>query len=69
MAPVIILDQYYLAITFLISLVLQGSLFIVSFTFQTDKFTDVGGSANFFLLAIFTLCAGGTYYARNIVAR
>lgn len=29
----------------------------------------VGGSANFFLLAIFTLCAGNTFYARNVVAR
>ncbi|KAL8287537.1 hypothetical protein RQP46_003395 [Phenoliferia psychrophenolica] len=63
-----VLDDYYLAITFLISLGLQGALFLISFSLQTDKLTDLGGSANFFLLAIFTLCAGGTYHTRNIVA-
>lgn len=101
-----VLDNYYLAITFLISLGLQGTLFLVSFSFQTDKLTDLGtsplplpilqhsrgngtkasgaltgvaglpfclttagGSANFFLLALFTLLAGNTFYARNIIAR
>jgi hypothetical protein len=32
-----VLDDYYLAITFLVSLALQGSLFLISFTLQTDK--------------------------------
>ncbi|KAK4702709.1 hypothetical protein P7C70_g3520, partial [Phenoliferia sp. Uapishka_3] len=83
-----VLDNYYLAITFLISLGLQGALFIISFSLQTDKLTDLGehfyafwktvgqsdvwltlgGSANFFLLAIVTLTAGNTFYTRNIVA-
>lgn len=69
MAPVQIIDQYYLTITFLISLALQGSLFLISFTFQTDKFTDVGGSANFFLLALFTLLVGQTFFTRNVLVR
>ncbi|SCV72331.1 BQ2448_3868 [Microbotryum intermedium] len=68
MAPVIVLDQYYLAITFLISLGLQGALFAICFGFQTDKLTDLGGSINFFIIALFTLLAGDTFYARNIVA-
>ncbi|SGZ08639.1 BQ5605_C030g10807 [Microbotryum silenes-dioicae] len=68
MSPVTVLDQYYLAITFLISLGLQGALFAICFIFQTDKVTDLGGSINFFILALFTLLAGNTYYARNIVA-
>lgn len=37
-----VLDDYYLAITFLISLGLQGALFLISFSFQTDKLTDLG---------------------------
>lgn len=69
MSPAHVLDDYYLAITFLISLALQGSLFAISFTLQTDKLTDAGGSVNFFILALFTLIAGNTYYARNLVAR
>lgn len=32
-----VLDDYYLAITFLVSLGLQGSLFLISFALQTDK--------------------------------
>ena len=52
MAPQLVLDSYYLAITFLISLALQGSAFLVSFTLQTDKLTDLMGSINFFVIAI-----------------
>ena len=69
MSPAHVLDDYYLAITFLISLALQGSLFAINFTLQTDKLTDAGGSVNFFILALFTLIAGNTYYAKNLVAR
>lgn len=63
-----ILDNYYLAITFLVSLGLQGSLLAFAFLAQSDKLTDLGGSLNFFLIAILTLCAGGTYTARQVVA-
>ena len=63
-----ILDNYYLAITFLVSLGLQGSLLAFAFLFQSDKLTDLGGSLNFLLIAILTLCAGGTYTARQVVA-
>lgn len=69
MAPLLILDQYYLGITFLISLALQGTLFISSFLLQTDKMTDFGGSMNFLLLAAFTLGAGKNFSARNVIAR
>lgn len=37
MGVVHVLDDYYLAITFLVSLALQGTLFIISFSLQTDK--------------------------------
>ncbi|KAM0748107.1 DUF1295-domain-containing protein [Meredithblackwellia eburnea MCA 4105] len=65
-----VLDNYYLSITFLISLALQASLFITSYAFQTDKLTDLGGATNFLLLALFTLFAGApqTYHTRNILA-
>lgn len=69
MAPTHVLDDYYLAITVLVSLAMQLSAFVISFTFQTDKLTDFSGALNYFVLAILTLCLGGTYYARNIVAR
>lgn len=66
-----VLDGFYLLSTFLISLALQGSLFLVSFAFQTDKFTDLGGATNFLILALFTLFAGAaaTFQTRNLVAR
>ncbi len=63
-----ILDNYYLAITFLVSLGLQGALLAFAFVFQSDKLTDLGGSLNFFLIALLTLCASGTYTARQVVA-
>ncbi|ORY72897.1 hypothetical protein BCR35DRAFT_293970 [Leucosporidium creatinivorum] len=65
-----VLDDYYLAITFLVSLALQLSLFLVSFTLQTDKLTDFGGSINFLLLAFLTLFLGNesNFVARNIIA-
>ena len=68
MSTKLVLDNYYLAITFLISLALQGSAFLISFTLQTDKLTDLMGSVNFFVIAIVTLTLGGTYYTRNLVA-
>ena len=63
-----ILDNYYLAITFLVSLALQAGLLAFAFLCQSDKLTDLGGSLNFFLIALLTLCAGNTYSARQVVA-
>ncbi|GAA95851.1 uncharacterized protein L969DRAFT_104151 [Mixia osmundae IAM 14324] len=66
-SPVIVLDPYYLAITFLITLALQYSTLAVAYTLQFDKLTDAAGSLNFFLIALITLTFGNQYHAREIV--
>lgn len=67
MSAITILDPYYLAITFLISLFLQTSAFLVSFSLQTDKLTDLMGSLNFLVLSLFTVLVSRTSSARNLV--
>ncbi|KAL7412289.1 hypothetical protein BDY24DRAFT_407351 [Mrakia frigida] len=62
------LDQYFLALTFLVTLGWQCLGFFLAYTLQVDKFTDLWGGSNFFMLALLTLTLGGTYSARNIVA-
>ena len=50
-----VLDDYYLAITFLVSLGLQGALFVISFSLQTDKLTDLGEpSSSLVILVVLT---------------
>ncbi|KAN0081705.1 Protein of unknown function (DUF1295) domain containing protein [Tylopilus felleus] len=68
MPPIIVLDQYYLAITFLITLAYQLLGFAIAWTFQFDKITDFTGGSNFFILALITLLLGQTFCARNILA-
>ncbi|KAF8517929.1 DUF1295-domain-containing protein [Hysterangium stoloniferum] len=65
---VYVLDQYYLAITVLITIGYQLVGFLIAWTFQFDKITDLTGGSNFFILSILTLCMGGTFHTRNIVA-
>lgn len=63
-----VLDNYYLAITFLMSLGWQLLGFAIAFGFQIDTITDFWSAANAIFLAIFTLCCGDQYYARNVIA-
>jgi len=63
-----VLDQYYLAITLLVTIGYQLTGFAIAWTFQFDKITDFTGGSNFFLLALLTLLMGNTFHARNIVA-
>ncbi|KAF8524165.1 DUF1295-domain-containing protein [Gautieria morchelliformis] len=63
-----VLDQYYLAITILITTVYQLLGFFIAWSFQFDKITDFTGGSNFFILAFITLCFGGTFHTRSIVA-
>ncbi|KAI1497650.1 hypothetical protein F5X99DRAFT_396221 [Biscogniauxia marginata] len=53
--PVHVLDDYYLAITLLVTVAYQLIFFSVAFTFKFDKLTDFAGGTNFALLAILTL--------------
>ncbi|KAF2459778.1 oxidoreductase-like protein [Lineolata rhizophorae] len=64
-----VLDEYYLAITLLITVGYQLLFFAVAFTFKFDKLTDFAGGTNFVLLAVVTLaCSGAGDNARQVVA-
>jgi len=68
MAAVHVLDDYYLAITFLITVGYQLFFFAIAFTFKFDKLTDFAGGTNFVVLAIITLAwSAARDNARNIV--
>ncbi|KAF3764533.1 DUF1295-domain-containing protein [Cryphonectria parasitica EP155] len=64
-----VLDDYYLAITLLITVAYQLIFFAVAFTFKFDKLTDFAGGTNFVVLAIITLSLSASHpTARQIVA-
>jgi steroid 5-alpha reductase family enzyme len=68
MGAVHVLDDYYLAITFLITVAYQLTFFSIAFTFKFDKLTDFAGGTNFILLAILTLAfSAARDNARNII--
>ncbi|KAL9621804.1 MAG: hypothetical protein Q9160_003777 [Pyrenula sp. 1 TL-2023] len=62
-----VLDDYYLAITLLITVAYQLAFFSIAWTFKFDKLTDFAGGTNFVVLAILTLSFYGHALARNIV--
>jgi steroid 5-alpha reductase family enzyme len=69
MGAVHVLDDYYLAITFLITVAYQLSFFAIAFSLKFDKLTDFAGGTNFILLAILTLAfSENRDQARNVVA-
>ncbi|KAI0599823.1 hypothetical protein F4775DRAFT_548416 [Biscogniauxia sp. FL1348] len=53
--PVYVLDDYYLAITLLVTIAYQLIFFSVAFTLKFDKLTDFAGGTNFALLSVLTL--------------
>jgi steroid 5-alpha reductase family enzyme len=62
------LDNYYLAITFLITVGYQFFFFFaIAFSPKFDEHTDSAGETNFVVLAIITLSFSGTHNARQIV--
>jgi steroid 5-alpha reductase family enzyme len=68
MGAVHVLDDYYLAITLLITIGYQLFFFSIAFSFKFDKLTDFAGGTNFVLLAILTLAfSENRSNARNIV--
>ncbi|KAL8794316.1 MAG: hypothetical protein Q9195_003142 [Heterodermia aff. obscurata] len=68
MAEVHALDDYYLAITLLITIAYQLFFFSIAFSLKFDKLTDFAGGTNFVVLAIITLAFSGHHHARQIVA-
>ncbi|PVH75320.1 oxidoreductase-like protein [Cadophora sp. DSE1049] len=63
-----VLDNYYLAITLLITIGYQLFFFAIAFSLKFDKLTDFAGGTNFVVLAIITLAFSGHHNARQIVA-
>lgn len=66
-AAVHVLDNYYLAITLLVTVAYQLIGFAFAFSFKFDKLTDFMGGSNFVLLGILTLALSGTTNARQII--
>ncbi|KAE8450628.1 hypothetical protein EG329_005972 [Mollisiaceae sp. DMI_Dod_QoI] len=62
-----VLDNYYLAITLLITVAYQLFFFSIAFSLKFDKLTDFAGGTNFVVLAIITLAFSGHHNARQIV--
>ncbi|OTA86678.1 hypothetical protein M434DRAFT_81971 [Hypoxylon sp. CO27-5] len=63
-----VLDDYYLAITLLVTVAYQLFFFSIAFSFKFDKLTDFVGGTNFVILAILTLALSRNPDARQIVA-
>lgn len=57
MPPIIPFDDHNFFLTFLVTVLLQLSCFLIAWTCQFDKITDLAGSINFILLALLTLFA------------
>ncbi|PFH62441.1 hypothetical protein XA68_13508 [Ophiocordyceps unilateralis] len=68
MATVHVLDNYYLAITALVTIAYQLLFFSFAYTFKFDKLTDLAGGSNFAVLAILTISLSGHHHARQVVA-
>lgn len=65
--PVHVLDDFYLAITLLVTVAYQLTGFTIAFTLKFDKITDFMGGSNFIILAILTLSLSGTTNPRQII--
>ncbi|KAK3393698.1 hypothetical protein B0H63DRAFT_24853 [Podospora didyma] len=65
--PVHVLDDYYLAITLLITIAYQLFFFSIAYTCKFDKLTDFAGGTNFVILAVVTLALSGRHNARQLV--
>ncbi|MBW0516140.1 hypothetical protein O181_055855 [Austropuccinia psidii MF-1] len=63
--PIHVLDNNYLAITFLISLAIQLTAFLIAYSLQFDKLTDFSGGFNFLVIALVTLLLGQSFQTRN----
>jgi len=67
MAVVHVLDDYYLAITLLITIAYQLFFFAIAFSLKFDKLTDFAGGTNFVVLAFITLAFSSQPDARQIL--
>ncbi|KIX10307.1 uncharacterized protein Z518_01389 [Rhinocladiella mackenziei CBS 650.93] len=63
-----VLDDYFLAITLLVTVGYQLLGFSIAFTFQFDKLTDFAGGTNFIILAILSLSLSRQHSTRQILS-
>ncbi|KAK9722730.1 hypothetical protein K7432_002451 [Basidiobolus ranarum] len=65
---IFVLDQFYLALTLLVTIGYQLIFFLVAYTFKFDKVTDFAGGSNFVILALLTYFLCEVYHTRQTVA-
>ncbi|CAM9868565.1 unnamed protein product [Chrysoparadoxa australica] len=63
-----VLDDHLLALTAIVTVVMQLSFFSIAATFKFDKVTDFAGGTNFVVLAVLTLAVGAIAHTRQIIA-
>mmetsp|Transcript_61404 Transcript_61404/g.85413 ORF Transcript_61404/g.85413 Transcript_61404/m.85413 type:complete len:310 (-) Transcript_61404:35-964(-) len=59
-------DPHYLALSFVVTCIIQLSCFFVAYSCSFDLITDFAGSINFVLLGLLSLCLGGSYTKRQV---
>lgn len=60
-------DANELALTAVLTVIMQLSCFLIAFACQFDKITDLAGSSNFIINAVLTLVLNGTYFTRQVI--
>ena len=61
-------DEHFILISLLITVCMQMGFFAIAYTLQIDKVTDFAGTANFLVLAVFTIWLGGDFSFPKILA-
>lgn len=59
-------DANELALTAVLTVLMQLSCFLIAFACQFDKITDLAGSSNFIINAVLTLVLNGTFFTRQV---
>eukprot|EP00250_Pteridium_aquilinum_P008647 c18100_g1_i1 orf=874-1854(-) len=62
-----VLDDNYLGITAIVTVLYQSSFFVIAAGFKFDKVTDFAGSTNFVILALLMAILHNTWHFRQIV--
>lgn len=60
-------DEHRLGATAIITVGMQLATFLFSWFAHSDKLTDLSGSTNFIVIALYSLCYSGKYFPRQIL--